>query len=56
MGRVTHVRYGKVVPNPNVKFSTIKVELEAEVEESEDPYDVKNVLRAAVRDMIKEEG
>jgi len=54
--KIKVIRFGRVIPHPTVKYSTIKIELEAEVEEDETVLSVYNMLKAKVGILLKEEG
>lgn len=55
MARITTIRYGKVVPDPAIKFSTIRIELEAEVGPDDNWKEVYNGLRVSVGKLVNEE-
>jgi hypothetical protein len=52
---IKYIRYGRVVPHPVIKFSTIKIELEAEVENDETPEEVYKRLKNQVNVLVKQE-
>lgn len=55
MPKTKMIRYGKVVPHPTIKFSTIKIEIEAEVQEGESPDEAFKIIKRQVMNLLENE-